>query len=100
MLRIPLFLELLEQELLDQPDQYADLKAVMQFEPHSLMAWLPLLDLAEKKLGNLETVVQWLTCPHPELNGQPPTILVGTVGGVERARSLIEQYQPPPWRQG
>jgi hypothetical protein len=97
--RIPQFLALLEQELIEQPDLYADMKAVMQFEPHALMAWLPLLEYAENKLGDLETVVQWLTCPHADLNGQPPAILVGTPDGVERAKALITLYQPPPWRQ-
>ncbi|WP_373974801.1 MbcA/ParS/Xre antitoxin family protein [Chitinibacter sp. SCUT-21] len=98
MQRISNFLILLEKALAEQPDLYADLKAVMQFEPTSLLAWLPLLDLAEQKFGDLETVVQWLTCPHAELNGQAPAILVGSQDGIERAKTLLAMYEAPPWR--
>ncbi|WP_348945640.1 hypothetical protein ABHF33_03340 [Chitinibacter sp. FCG-7] len=97
--RIPEFLALLESELVDQPDLYADLRAVMQFEPYSLLPWLPLLDAAVHKLGDLPTVVKWLTCPHIELNGAAPASLVGSDNGVARARALLEKYEPlPPWR--
>ena len=98
--RIEEFLALLEHELAHNPDLYADMRAVMQFEPYDFLPWLPLLDIAIEKLGDLPTVVKWLTCPHHDLHGAAPATLVGTENGVELARQLLLQYEPlPPWRQ-
>ncbi|WP_410497742.1 antitoxin Xre/MbcA/ParS toxin-binding domain-containing protein [Chitinibacter sp. S2-10] len=99
MLRIPKFLALLENELIDDPDLHADLSAVLKFEPQSLIGWISLMDFAEHKLGDLETLAKWITCPHPDLDGRAPATLVGTPNGIERARQLLEQYPLPPWRQ-
>ncbi|WP_288842389.1 antitoxin Xre/MbcA/ParS toxin-binding domain-containing protein [uncultured Deefgea sp.] len=97
--RIGIFFELLERELAGQPDLHADLMAVVQFEPQLLMPWLAVIDMAETKLGDLDTVVKWITCPHLELNGVSPASLVGSSDGVARVSQLLTQYAPlPPWR--
>lgn len=97
--RIGLFLDLLERELADQPDLHADLLAVVQFEPQSLLPWLGVLDMAEQKLGSLELAAQWLSCPHVELNGAPPASLVGAPDGIAMVCEMLAQYPLPPWRE-
>ena len=99
LLRVGHFLELLESELAGQPDLLADLKAVLQFEPQALLPWLGILDLAEQRLGDLPTVVQWLTCPHIALNGAAPAALVGEPDAIEIVRCLLQEYPLPPWRE-
>ena len=99
--RVGIFLELLERELAGHPDLHADLLAVIHYEPQILLPWLSVLDEAEAKLGDLQTVVQWITCPHVDLAGAPPASLVGETNGVERVRELLARYDPlPPLRQG
>ncbi|MBM9887232.1 MULTISPECIES: antitoxin Xre/MbcA/ParS toxin-binding domain-containing protein [Deefgea] len=97
--RIGQFFELLERELAGQPDLHADLLAVVQFEPQVLLPWLGVLNMAEQKLGSLELVAKWLSCPHAELNGSPPAYWVGRPEGTEMVRELLEKYPLPPWRQ-
>ena len=97
--RIGQFFELLERELDGHPDLHADLMAVAQFEPQILLPWLSLLDMAEQKLGDLQSVAQWLSCPHLELNGAPPVYWVGRPEGTEMVRELLEKYPLPPWQQ-
>lgn len=97
--RVGYFFELLERELAGQPDLHADLLAVAHFEPQVLLPWLGVLDMAEHKLGSLELVAKWLSCPHLELNGAPPAYLVGRADGTEMVRELLEKYPLPPWRQ-
>lgn len=55
--------------------------------------------MAEQKLGSLELVAKWLSCPHVELNGAPPAALVGVDEGTVMVRELLENYPLPPWRQ-
>ncbi|WP_027469030.1 antitoxin Xre/MbcA/ParS toxin-binding domain-containing protein [Deefgea rivuli] len=97
--RVKQFLDLLERELASQPDLLADLMAVVQFEPQVLLPWLSVLDMAEQKLGDLPTVVQWLTCPHIALNGVSPASLVGESDAIEIVRCLLQEYPLPPWRE-
>lgn len=97
--RVGYFLELIERELAGQPDLRADLMAIVLYEPQVLLPWLSVLDMAEQKLGSLELVAQWLSCPHMELNGGAPAFWIGRPEGVEMVRELLDKYPLPPWRQ-
>jgi hypothetical protein len=91
LLRAVELLALVEHELALHADLYADLMAVLQFEPQTLWPWMKVLDQAEAKLGDLPSVARWLVAPHDALNGAPPATLIGVDDGIVRAQALLAQ---------